>query len=165
MTNFKTGPKQDPKNLAQLVKNELEAVTQEAVNQVTVGAEEKERGEDRAKSVTKSPPLPFGEKQEANLASGQEAAGSEEELRRVRARLLALNEESALAREKLSREREEIAQKRNPVVEGVGSNDEKDNDGQAGQDDDSLPPFQAASRPKRGLPPWMVNQPERRQRR
>jgi len=162
MTNANARPKQDPRNLAQLVRGELEAIAEEAKNQVTAGGEKKE------KPVTQPPPLPSGQKLDSDSAGGQkEAVSEEEELRRVRNRLSVLNEESALAWKELSREREEAAQERNPVVEGVGSGGERDDEKLAGQGSDgNLPPLQAnTSRPKRGLPLWTVGQSEKRQRR
>ncbi len=158
MTNPKHKPAQDPRSLAQLAREEIGAVAQEVVEQVAAREENK--------SVTGLPPFPDNQGQRGSVLSDRnEAAENErEQLKKVRARLAALKEESAFVGKKLSQEREEKAQKRNPVVEGIGvvggENIGKDNH----QERETLPLPETSSRPKRGLPSG-IGRPEKKQRR
>jgi len=157
MTNPKYKPVQDPGSLAQLAREEIGAVVQEVVEQVAAGEENK--------SVTGPPPFPDNQDQRGPVLSDRnEAAENErEQLKKVRARLAVLKQESAFAGKKLSQEREKNAQKRNPVVEGIGT-EEKESKKQ--DYDNSLPlsPPETTSRPKRGLPS-SIGRPEKKQRR
>ena len=160
MTNPKYKPvAQDPKNLIQLAREEIGAVSQEVVEQVAAREENK--------SVTRLPPFPGDQGQRGPVLSDQEqvAKNEGEQLKKVRARLAALEEESALVGKKLSQEREEKAQKRNPVVEGIGVGGEEEDSSGNGREDNDLSPPQTTSRPKKGLPLLGIGQPEKRKRR
>ncbi|KUK83863.1 MAG: hypothetical protein XD98_0226 [Microgenomates bacterium 39_6] len=152
----KTQPK--AKNLTQSVREEIEAVVQEAVDQVVPT--------ENIQSVTNPPPRP-DYKNDALSSSEEEIVidNKEKELREVRRRLLDLKRESALSEKKLFQERKEKADKRNPVVEGIEMKEEekkepKDKDANS----PPLPPPETTSRPKRGLP-FGIGQPEKRKRR
>ncbi|MDD5073801.1 MAG: hypothetical protein PHR64_01020 [Candidatus Shapirobacteria bacterium] len=157
----KNKPAQDPRNLVQLARGEIGAVVQETVDQIVAG--------EGNRPVTELPPSPESQSQEkgavSSVPSPEEAAkDKEEQLKRVRTRLAVLKEESDLAGKKLFQEREEKAQKRNPVIEGVEVGAGKDGEENNSQEKQALPPPETSSRPKRGLP-LGIGQPEKRQKR
>jgi hypothetical protein len=145
MIRSKRKLKPDPKNLTQLAREEIGAVAQEAADQVMPIKKDQ--------SVTKPPPQPSVP--DEKIADDNK----EEDLRKVRARLLDLKKELDLSEEKIQQKREEKAKIRDPVVEGV-------EEGKKQEEDNNLPPAppQTASRPKRGLP-QAIGQPEKRKRR
>ncbi|MGI6278784.1 MAG: hypothetical protein ACOYJ8_03200 [Patescibacteria group bacterium] len=156
MTKPKRKPQPNTKNLVQLAKEEIEAVAQESVDQLTPT--------EKTQSVTNQPPQP--DYQNGALSSSEEGVAAdnnkEKELREVRGRLLDLKKESDLSRKRLLQERKEKAEKRDPVVEGIETEENKNKEPK----DDNLPlsPPKTTSRPKRGLP-LGIGQPEKRKRR
>ncbi len=143
-----------PGNIASFFREELEEIAREVGNQTEI----------LGKSlVTELPPSPKGDTSNGVEArEREEEEGRKQRISKTRDLLFGIKERTACSRKVIEQERQEQAQKRDPVVEGIG---EKESSGEiAGESVKPLPPPQTTSRPGRGLP-MATGEPEKRQKR
>lgn len=152
----KKPPTPDSDNLFETIKKEVGQLAKEVVDQVTESPPPPPTSVDQP-----SPPSSLAKQENEQ---GDDIIPEKAQLDQVRKRLEQIRQGGLRARSILNQERQEKAQNRDPIVEGIGAEKEKTRE-QENDNNLPLPPPETTSRPKRGLPFWTSGQTEKRQRR